>query len=51
MFHDYTYGFTLLGIPGWPEHLAILGRLLLITGFANFDFNLVLHGPRGRFSQ
>ncbi|MDP8989875.1 MAG: glycosyltransferase family 2 protein [Acidobacteriota bacterium] len=39
-----SYGFTLSGMPSRPEHLAILGLLLLITGFANFVFTLVLHG-------
>jgi len=38
------YGFTLSGMPSRPEHLAILGLLALITGFANFVFTLVLHG-------
>jgi hypothetical protein len=40
----FSYGFTLSGMPSGPEHLAILGLLLLITGFANFVFTLVLHG-------
>jgi hypothetical protein len=40
----FSYGFTLPGMPGRPEHLAILGLLLLISGFANFVFTLVLHG-------
>jgi glycosyltransferase involved in cell wall biosynthesis len=40
----WSYGFTLPGMPGRPEHLAILGLLLLIIGFANFVFTLVLHG-------
>jgi len=40
----FRYGFTLSGMPSRPEHLAILGLLLLITSFANFVFTLVLHG-------
>jgi len=40
----FSYGFTLSGMPSRPEHLAILGLLLLIAGFANFVFTLVLHG-------
>ena len=40
----FSYGFTLSGMPSRPEHLAILGLLLLLTGFANFVFTLVLHG-------
>jgi glycosyltransferase involved in cell wall biosynthesis len=40
----FSYGFTLSGMPSRPEHLAILGLLLLITSFANFVFTLVLHG-------
>ncbi len=40
----FSYGFTLPGMPGRPEHLAILGLLFLITSFANFVFTLVLHG-------
>jgi len=40
----FSYGFTLSGMPSQPEHLAILGLLLSITGFANFVFTLVLHG-------
>ena len=43
--HEYfSYQFTLSGMPSRPEHLAILGLLLLIAGFANFVFTLVLHG-------
>ena len=37
------FGFTLSGMPNWPEHLAILGLLLVIAGFSNFVFTLVLH--------
>jgi glycosyltransferase involved in cell wall biosynthesis len=40
----FSYGFTLSGMPSRPEHLAILGLLLVITGFANFVFTLVFHG-------
>ena len=40
----FSYGFTLSGMPARPEHLAILGLLCMITGFANFVFTLVLHG-------
>jgi hypothetical protein len=39
----YRYGFTLERTPGRPNHLAILGLLLGIAGFANFIFTLVLH--------
>ncbi len=37
-------GLRLPGQPDVPEHLAILGLLLLITGFSNFVFTLVFHG-------
>ncbi len=39
----YRYRFTLEEMPGRPNHLAILGLLLLIVGFGNFVFTLVLH--------
>jgi glycosyltransferase involved in cell wall biosynthesis len=39
----YRYGFMLERTPGRPNHLAILGLLLMIAGFANFIFTLVLH--------
>jgi hypothetical protein len=40
----FSYCFTLSGMPSRPEHLAILGLLLVITCFANFVFTLVFHG-------
>jgi len=36
-------GFTLSGRIGSSNHLAILGLLLIICGFTNFVFTLVLH--------
>jgi Glycosyl transferase family 2 len=36
-------GFTLPGGPKRPEYLAILGLMLLIAGYSNFIFTLVLH--------
>jgi len=39
----FRYGFMLDRTPGRPNHMAILGLLLLISGFANFIFTLVLH--------
>ncbi len=39
----YRYHFTLEEMPGRPNHLAVLGLLLLIVGFGNFVFTLVLH--------
>jgi len=39
----YHFGFMLQSQPGRPNHFAILGLLLLISGFANFIFTLVLH--------
>ena len=36
-------GFTLSGTIGASNHLAILGLLLIICGFTNFVFTLVLH--------
>ena len=39
----FSYGLTLSGRIGFPNHLAILGLLLLIGGFANFIFTLALH--------
>ena len=39
----FSYGLTLSGRIGFPNHLAILGLLSLIVGFANFIFTLVLH--------
>jgi glycosyltransferase involved in cell wall biosynthesis len=39
----YRYGFMLARDPGRPNHLAILGLLIVISGFANFIFTLVLH--------
>lgn len=39
----FRYGLTLSGRIGFPNHLAILGLLLVIMGFANFVFTLVLH--------
>jgi hypothetical protein len=47
----FSYGFTLSGMPSRPEHLAILGLLLLITSFANFVFTLVLHGAVSSLKQ
>jgi glycosyltransferase involved in cell wall biosynthesis len=37
------YGFTLDRVIDFRNHLAILGLLLLICGFVNFIFTLVLH--------
>ena len=39
----YRFGYMLDVRPGRPNHLAILGLLFLISGFANFIFTLVLH--------
>jgi glycosyltransferase involved in cell wall biosynthesis len=39
----YRFGFMLQAQPGLPNHLAILGLLFTISGFANFIFTLVLH--------
>jgi hypothetical protein len=39
----FSYGLTLSGRIGFPNHLAILGLLAVIIGFANFIFTLVLH--------
>jgi glycosyltransferase involved in cell wall biosynthesis len=39
----FTLGFTLSGRLGKSEHCAVLGMLLLIVGFSNFVFTLVLH--------
>jgi hypothetical protein len=38
-----SYGFTLAGDIGFPNHFAILGLLFVILGFSNFVFTLVLH--------
>ena len=38
-----AYGFSLSGQIGLAHHLAITGLLLLVIGFANFVFTLVLH--------
>jgi hypothetical protein len=44
LIHEYfSYGFTLSGMPSRPEHLAILGLLLLAVGCLSFIFTLVLH--------
>jgi glycosyltransferase involved in cell wall biosynthesis len=44
LLHEYfSFGFTLSGRPAFVEHFAILGLLLLIMGFSNFVFTLVLH--------
>jgi glycosyltransferase involved in cell wall biosynthesis len=40
----FNSGLRLSGLSNLPERLAILGLLLLITGFANFVFTLVFHG-------
>lgn len=39
----FSYGLTLSGRIGFPNHLAIVGLLAIIIGFANFIFTLVLH--------
>lgn len=39
----FRYGLTLSRQIGPENHLAILGLLLIIVGFANFIFTLVLH--------
>jgi glycosyltransferase involved in cell wall biosynthesis len=47
----FNSGLQLPGLPNLPERLAILGLLLLITGFANFVFTLVLHGAMFSIKQ
>jgi glycosyltransferase involved in cell wall biosynthesis len=44
LLRDYfANSFTLPGAIGLPHHMAILGLLLILVGFANFSFTLVLH--------
>ena len=39
----FRKGLTLSGTPGTPEHVAILGLLLVLGGISIFAFTLVLH--------
>jgi glycosyltransferase involved in cell wall biosynthesis len=46
-----TRGYTLPGPIGSQHHLAILGLLFILVGFANFAFTLVLHAAAQTVTQ